>query len=438
VTALTATLDWAGPLPVEDSGDDSWLGALRREAYARAAAQGFPTRKHEDWRYTRLAPLLALELSVAADAPAPEELAALDARVPDLGGARVVFVNGHLDSSRSRLGGDAAGFRVKALAQALVEDRAVLEAHLRAALATSDTFGSLNTAFAADGAYLVIDEEAVIEAPLHLVFLQSRTAGPLLVSPRTVVVAGAHSRATVVESYYGAADGCYLDNAVTEIVLGAGATLSHYKVQLEGEQAFHLAALDVRQGRDSHFSSQSLALGGAIARHEVQVHLTGEGASAEVNGLFMPHGEQQHDNPTTIAHDAGHCVSRELYKGVVDDRAHGVFNGRVLVALDAGGTDASQANKNLLLSDQAEVDTRPRLEILADDVKVSHGAAVGQLDDEALFYLRSRGIPEEAARQLLISGFVGELLERFEPALLRSHVHELVAERVPVASRAGR
>jgi Fe-S cluster assembly protein SufD len=249
-------------------------------------------------------------------------------------------------------------------------------------------------------------------------------------SPRSVVLAGPASRAAIVETYVGVPGDVYCTNAVTEVVLEEGAEVEHYKVQDEPETAFHLALLDVRQGRGSRFSSHSVALGSSIARHEVRVGLEAEGAEVRLDGLYMPRGDQHHDNPILIEHAAPHCTSRQLYKGVLDGHGQGVFNGRVVVCPGAVGTDASQTNKNLLLSDHAEVDTRPRLEIFADDVKCTHGAAVGRLDEDAVFYLRSRGVPHLAARGLLIYAFANEMVERLRLEPLRSLVEKLVAHRL--------
>lgn len=414
------------------ASDDSWLGALRRAAFEFVTAQGFPTTKDEDWRYTRLTPILEVNFDAATlESGRRRAFGPVDELAGDFGGPRLVFVNGHLALDLSFVGATTDGVTLKSVAAALTEDSEVVQPHFARRSRDHHAFSALNTALAEDGAFIELAPGAVLAEPIHLVFVTSCAEGPLVVSPRSLVLAGAGAKATVIETYVGAPGEVYLDNALTEFILEEGAEIEHFKVQVESEQAFHLATLDVRQGRSSRFSTRSVALGGAIARHEVQVALEEEGAAAELSGLFMPRGTQHHDNPTTVEHVAPRCTSHEVYKGVVDDAAHGVFNGRVIVHLDAAGTDASQVNKNLLLSESAEVDTRPRLEILADDVKVSHGAAVGQLDKEALFYLRSRGIPAEEARGLLISAFVEELLEEWSPPELRERVAGLVAERIP-------
>ncbi len=220
---------------------------------------------------------------------------------------------------------------------------------------------------------------------------------------------------------------------MTRVVVGSGATVDHYKIQDEADTGFHLGLLDVRQASDSRFSSLSVALGSRIARHEVRVRLEGEGAHTTINGLYLPGGDRHHDNPILIEHAAPRCTSRQLYKGIATDRGHGVFNGRIVVRSGAPGTDASQTNKNLLLSDHAEIDTRPRLEILTDDVKCTHGAAVGALDADAIFYLRSRGVPLEQAKAMLTAAFAQEMLDTIGAAALRTHLETLVAAHLTTA-----
>ena len=271
---------------------------------------------------------------------------------------------------------------------------------------------------------------------MQLVFLSSGAdASPVLASPRIVVVAGANSEAALVELYAGVEGGASFTNAVTEVVLGENARLHHYKLQVEPDAAFHLAGLHAEQARDSRLASHAFALGGALARNEVHSVFAGEGGECVLNGLYVGRGSQHLDNRTDLDHAVPRCTSRELYKGVLDDRARGTFHGRVLVRKDAQRTDASQTNRNLLLSEQALVDTRPQLEIFADDVKCAHGAAVGRLDEQALFYLRARGIPRAQAEQLLTYAFASELVGAVKLEPLRARVEQLVAARLPGGAR---
>jgi Fe-S cluster assembly protein SufD len=419
--------------PAADGHHPAWVGRARHDAREWVAEHGFPTLKDEDWRYTRVASILEIpfEPALPPTSPLPSK-SAVDQMAGDLGGTRLVFFNGHLARELSSFADLPPGVRVTSFASALVDDAPLLEPVLAGrSREHRHAFTELNLALAEDGAIIHIPAGTTIAAPIHLVFV-SAAVSPLVSSPRSVVLAGARSRATIVETHVGSA-GVYLTNAVTEVVLDEGARVEHYKVQDEADSAFHLAALHVRPGRDSSFSTHSLALGGAIARHEVRVRLESEGAEVTLNGLYLPEGEQHHDNPTLIEHVAPRCTSRQLYKGVLDGHGRGVFNGRIVVHPGALGTDASQINKNLLLSDDAEVDTRPRLEILTDDVRCTHGAAVGQLDEDAVFYLRSRGVPHQEARALLTHAFVRELLELIGVGALRSHVENQVAARLRAA-----
>ena len=418
--------------PRADSLDSDWLTQARGAAFGWVGQHGFPTLKDEDWRYTRLGPVLEAPFEAAVSGVGHRVSSAMiDASVADMGGTRLVFVNGYFASELSLLTELPGGVTVTNLASALADKAERLEPFFSRPLGPQHhAFTALNAALAEDGAFIHLRAGTTVDEPIQLVFFSDTAGPPVLSSPRSVVLAGPGSRVTIVETYVGVPGGVYCTNAVTDVVLEEGAVVEHYKVQDESEAAFHLALLDVRQGRDSRFSSHSVALGSRIARHEVRVHLEAEGAEVSLDGMYMPRGDQHHDNPILIEHAAPNCISRQLYKGVLDGHGQGVFNGRVVVHPGAAGTDAAQTNKNLLLSDHAEVDTRPRLEIFADDVKCTHGAAVGQLDEDAVFYLRSRGVPHLAARGLLIYAFVNEMVERLRPEPLRSRVGKLVADRL--------
>ena len=412
----------------------SWLNSLRLSALEWVDVHGFPTGKDEAWKYTRVAPILEIPFAPAEPgarrALSPDDVAEL---AGELGGPRLVFINGYFAPELSALKSLPEGVKVSSLALVLAEDREegeVLEALLwRRFRERPQAFTALNVALAEDGAFIRIPASMNLEEPIHLVFLSDAGATPLVSHPLSVVFAGAGSRVMIVETHTSIAGGIYLSNAVTEIVLDEGAVVEHYKVQNEAESAYHLAFMDVRQGRASRFSAHSVALGAELARHEVQVALEAPEAQVVLNGLYLPRGRQTLDNPTTIEHAAPHCASRELYKGVVDGHGRGIFDGRVVVQPGAMKTDASQTNKNLLLSASAQAYTRPRLEIFADDVKCAHGAAVGQLDDEALYYLRTRGIPQQAARDLLTDAFASEMLELIQLPPLRSRVRQMLATR---------
>lgn len=413
-----------------------WLEATRREAADWIARNGFPDRHHEDWRYVDLKPLLDLPVTVPGwdDLPSASELTALLG--PSLGGPRLVLVNGRFATELSDLTALPTSIQVLPLGSAIADDPSMARRYWPAPRHTYlHAFEALNAALALDGCIVQVGDGATLAAPIEIVHLSSSADEPVVSSPRIAVVAGPGSSATAVETYIGAARDVYVTNAHTRVVLGDGAHLEHYNLQDESDRAFHLSTLDVRPGAHSHFSSRSVAVGARLARHEIRIRLEEEGATVDLDGLYLPTGDQCHDNPIVVEHIAPRCASRQLYKGVVDGTGQGVFNGHVIVHPGAAGTDADQVNKNLLLSDRAEVDTRPRLEIFSDEVSCTHGAAVGQLDADALFYLRSRGIPGPAARSLLISGFAQQVLERFTPGTVRERAEHLVTAHLDSGGR---
>ncbi len=411
-------------------GDPAWLVEARLAALAWVGEHGFPTRKDEDWKYTGLESILAVPFEAATVGSGRWVSADLiDAVAVDLGGPRLVFVNGHFAAELSRLTALPAGAEVTNLAAVLAAGPQRLEPFFSHEPGEHHAFAAFNDVLAEDGAFIHLAPGTSVDEPIQLVFLSDPGGSVLMSSPRSVIMAEPGSRATIVETYAGIDGEVYATNAVTEVVLADGAQIEHYKVQNESESAFHLALLDVKQGRNSRFSSRSVMLGSAIARHEVRVLLRDVGAEVSLDGIYLPQGDQLHDNTIFVDHAATNCTSHQLYKGVLDGRGHGVFNGHIMVRPGADGTDANQKNKNLILSDRAEIDTRPRLEIYTDDVKCTHGAAVGQLDDEALLYLRARGIPLEAARGLLIYAFVQEMVDRIELEPLRAQLEALVAGR---------
>jgi len=421
----------------EPTGRLGRVGLLRQAAYARFAELGLPTVKDEEWKYTSLAPLAQIPFArpEAEATPSPVTLGQLD-RVaggpPGDGAVRLVFLDGRYRPELSSRAGSAGGAYIGSLAAAIAERPELVDRELaRHADHQHDALTALNTAFVEDGAFVYLPAGAELQGPIHLLFVSTAPAKPTLSQPRNLIVLGERSRATVVETYAGLSDDVYFTNAVTEVVLGESSHLDHYKLQEESARAFHIALTQVHHGRYSRFTSHSVALGAALARNEVRTLLASEGSECTLNGLYMATGKQHLDNRTLIDHQAARCTSRELYKGVLDGQSRGVFSGRVLVRHDAQKTDASQTNKNLLLSDEALVDTKPQLEIFADDVKCAHGAAVGQLDEDALFYLRSRGIGQEAAKSLLTYAFASEMVNLIPLGALRAHVRDLVTSKLP-------
>ncbi len=411
----------------------AWLRALRQEGIAQLARLGFPTSKLEDWKYTNVAPISSQAFSpVRTVHEAGVEAAVARLALPGPG-PRLVFVDGWFVRELSRLEGTAAGLTVRSLREAL-GDGEPLEALVgRRARAEASAFTALNAALLEEGALVRVAPGTVCLEPVQLLFLSRGDNHAALASPRVVVQAGDNSELTLVESYVGAAPGVSFTNAVTEVVLGDGARVTHLKLQAESEMAFHIGGLHVEQGRDSRFASHVISLGGALARNEVHAAFGAQGGECTLQGLYVGHGTQHLDNWTNLDHAHPRCTSRELYKGVLDDKARGTFHGKVLVRPDAQQTDARQANRNLLLSEAAMADARPQLEILADDVKCAHGATVGRLDEQALFYLRSRGISRAEAESLLTHAFATEVVGAVPLASLRDQVEELLARKLPGA-----
>jgi Fe-S cluster assembly protein SufD len=416
------------------AGEPPWLRAARQAALERFQATGFPTTREEDWRFTSVA-----AIARAAFRPAPERkpgrVSAQDVAMltfGEAGGDRLVFVDGHYApelSSPVR----AEGVEIRTLREVLAREPQRLQELLDRGGSTPAAFAALNTALFEDGAFVHVPAGVTVTAPVHVVFYSTGGDGePTASYPRLMVSAGRTSQITLVETYGGAEGARYLTNAVTDVVAGDGAVVDHYKVQRESLSAYHVGWMTVRQGRGASVSSHSIALGAALARNDVDQAFLAEGGECVLNGLFVGNGTQHLDTHTRIDHAHPHGTSRELYKGVLDGRARGVFVGRVLVRPGASKTDAHQTNKNLLLSREALVDSLPQLEILTDDVKCKHGSTTGQLDASALFYLRSRGISEAAARSLLVYAFASDLVGRVKVKALRAGLEQYLQAHLPI------
>jgi Fe-S cluster assembly protein SufD len=407
-----------------------WLPGVRRDAIARFAALGFPTPRNEDWHFTSVAPIAEAEfhpLSASSGDVRSEDLEPFLFGRPDW--PTVVFVNGRYAPELSS-GTAPLGVKVLSLAAAWRDAPDVLQRHL-SKVATFDehSFTALNTAFMSDGALVQVAKDVQTDAPIHLLHVVDPIAARVVMHPRHLLVLERHASARVIESYVSLGNARYFTNAVTEIVLGEGAHLAHYKIQRESQRAFHIGTTEVRQPRDSKYASFSFATGAALSRTNIYSTLEGEGAEVWMNGLYMVDGEQHVDHQTRIEHAAPNCASHEVYKGILSGASHAVFNGKVFVKPIAQKTDGKQENNNLLLSDKARVDTKPQLEIFADDVKCTHGATVGKLDALSLFYMKSRGLPAEVARRLLIYAFAADVLERLEVAEVRDALEELTLAR---------
>jgi Fe-S cluster assembly protein SufD len=417
------------------AGEPAWLADARRAALGRFEALGLPTTRHEDWRFTSLAGLAPLALRRAGGGDG-ERAAALLALAPAQEGARLVFVNGRFRPDLSSRGHLPRAAVLAPLAEALREAPDRVAPHLgRLARPEDHAFVAANAALFEDGAFLELPPNVAVDAPIALVFLADAAAGPVAAHPRTLVVVGEGARATVEEVYLGEGGAPYLTNAVTELVLGAGAIVEHVRLQLEGDAAHHVSVVHAEQGAGASLAAHAFTLGGRLSRAEIRVRLAGEGASIAANGLYMAAGDQVVDNFSWVEHAVPRCTTSESYKGILDGRSRGVFSGRIRVLPGAQKTVARQMNSNLLLSDDAVVDAKPQLEIFADDVKCGHGGTVGQLDEAALFYLRSRGLGEVEARSLLVWAFASEMVGLVAAPALRARAKNLVAARLPSGAR---
>jgi Fe-S cluster assembly protein SufD len=410
-----------------------WLDPVRRAAMERFTQTGFPSPREEEWRFTPIAPIVQGNWRLSNGSPASvtrEDIAPFIFGHPEW--TTLVFVNGALDESLSEVGPLPRGAKVGSLADALRTDGSLLEKHLaRHAPVEGSPFTALNTAFLREGGVVYVPAGVDLALPVHLLFVTTAAAAGSVTHPRNLIVMEHGTRASVIESYVTLAPGSsYWSNPVTEVAVGAGSWIEHTRIQRESEQAYHVGLTHVDQWRDSHYRSFSMAMGGALARHNLHVRLNDENIETLMYGLYLTRGDQVADNHTAIFHDQPRCRSWEVYKGVLDDRSRAVFNGKVFVKPEAQKTDAKQTNRNLLRSDHARVDTKPQLEIFADDVKCTHGATVGRLDDVARFYARSRGLPAAAAERLLTYAFAAEVIEEVVLEPVRHELERLVLERL--------
>ena len=391
----------------------TWLSKLRTEGMQAFAELGFPTTRLEDWKYCNVAPIAGMRFQPAAYEPddsIQERVEEISFTGPE--GTRLVFVNGHYVKELSTVGELPAGTKVTNLWKAVQQDGTVAERLGHYANHKTHPFVALNTAFMEDGAFIEVPKDVVVESPIEVLYVSTGGEEPWVAHPRNLVIAAQGSQLSLVESYVGLGGGVYFNNAVTEIVAEDNAHVDYAKLQSESEAAFHVATVLAHAGRNAAARTNSIQFGGRLGREEVTTVLDGEGAEGYLYGLYVTNGQQLIDNHTTIDHAKPHCSSREFYKGILDDKSTGVFNGKIMVRKDAQKTDSRQSDKNLLLSESATINTKPQLEIFADDVKCTHGATVGQIDPESIFYLRSRGIGLEEARNLLMVAFAGEIIHR--------------------------
>ena len=403
---------------------------IRRRAIEQFEANGFPTSKDEAWKSINLSPLTgSFKPAEAPTAPlSPEVLNGLKFGID---GWKLVFVDGFFDETSSSVSGPPEGLTISSIAKEINAENSVLAEHVSKVTNLEEhPFAALNTAFLKDGAFVHLARGTVIEKPVHVIYLSTSASERTVSYPRSLFVADENSQVTLVETFAGVDDSPYLSNHVAEIVVGDDAIVDHYKVGLEGQQAVHVANQKVKQGRASTFTSHSISLGGQFVRNDVRSALDGEACESTINGLYVLNGKQHCDNYTLLEHRQPGCPSHELYKGILDEESRAVFRGKIHVHQIAQNTDAYQQNKNVLLSDDARVNTKPQLEIYADEVKCSHGATIGQLDDDALFYLQARGISKKAAHRMLLEAFANDVLSRIKIKGLRDTLTELVLDKI--------
>ncbi|NOX59554.1 MAG: Fe-S cluster assembly protein SufD [Planctomycetes bacterium] len=433
-------------LEKNDAFARSWFHPVRKAALARFVESGFPTTKDEDWRFTNIKAIKSVDWKSADGVSDGCSAKIIDPQLLEQFGigtttATLVFVDGCLAPALSSTDRLPKGVRVERLSDAIKNENKLLASHLgQVATQKDNAFALLNTALVDNGAFIHLAANAVAEKPIHLVFVSTGDQATAS-HPRTMIIAEDNSQATIVESYIGldgiGLDGVglepatYLTNAVTEVVAGAGANIRHHKIVQESDDAFHFGTLGVSLQRDSRFTSTNICTDGRLTRNNVEARLLGEGGQCTFNGLSMLGGEQLVDNHLYIEHAAAHCESWQYYKGIYNDASHGVFSGRIFVRDGAQKTDAKQTNMTLLLSDRAQIDSKPQLEIFADDVKCTHGATIGQIDEEAIFYLRARGLTDAGARSMMIHAFASQTLNEITVEPLRERLEALVQERLP-------
>jgi Fe-S cluster assembly protein SufD len=411
--------------------DETWVRVLRKSAMDQVVRQGMPTTRHEAWKYTDVKKYLnrlIADSSEDALANVSEEMLAgfgfdgLDCHL-------MVVVDGKVSHALSKLASMPAGVRIESVARMLVEEPDLIEPHLHAHH-LSGAFAALNSAMMTDGVYLDVPDGVVVEKPVHLLLLSTEgSEAPQHI--RNLIIAGEYSQATVIEHHVSTGKSAAFINTATDVEIHAGGRVEHYKLQQSDEGEVNIGSVRAHQHRDSYYHSHSVAFGAALSRRDIHVEMNGEGAECALNGLYLVGGRQHVDHHTRIDHVRPNCRSRESYKGVIDGRARAVFNGKVIVHKGADKTDSAQSNANLLLSDKAEIDTKPDLEIYADDVKCAHGATVGQLDMNQLFYLRSRGLSEAEARNVLMFAFADEVLAVIKVPAVRSYLEKIAFEKLP-------
>ena len=413
--------------------DVQWLLEQKSTAARLLSENGFPTRKVEDWRYTDIKPILKRNFTFnQAKNRSVNETVVSAARITDLDCHELVFINGKFSPEHSKIENLLETITIKPLAEEVEENNNWLQQHLNNNVCMSrNGFVALNTAFIRDGSVVRLLDNTTVGKPINLIYLSDTNEDAAAYNLRNLIVLGKNSHASIIETYFGSNDKEYFTNTITEACLNEGASLQHYKLQQEGTRGFHVGYLHVDQSKDSRFESHSISLGGILVRSDLDICLHGPGAESSLYGLYMADNNQHIDNHTRVDHSSPHTSSSEIYHGVLNGHARGVFNGKIIVHKDAQKTDAHLSNENLLLSNDAEVDTKPELEIYADDVKCSHGATVGRLDEDMLFYLRTRAIREDIAKSLLTFAFAEDVISQIRIPEIRKRLEQTIIGKLP-------
>ncbi|NIP39868.1 MAG: Fe-S cluster assembly protein SufD [Candidatus Dadabacteria bacterium] len=410
-----------------DLGPAKYTENTKQQAIDNFVKLGFPTLKDEDWRFTNILPIVKSEFVLQRKKPAGTADIDINKHlVPELDSHLMVFVDGVFSKELSDVGQVNEAIIIKPIADALNENRELVEKHLfSCADIEAEAFTALNTAYFSDGAFVYVPKNTVLDKTVQILYVSANPAA-YMYSPRNLIVVEQSSRAKIVEHYVSLVASVYLSNTVSEVIIGENSTVDHYFIEQDSKKAYNISSLEVKQSANSNLNSHSFLLGGSIVRNNIHPVLSGQGCDSHINGLFLPAGRQHIDNFMKVEHASPHCDSRQVYNGILADKSKGVFHGRIIVHEDAQKTDAKQTNRNLLLSDTAKIDTKPQLEIYADDVKCTHGATIGQIDKDSLFYLRSRGIEQSVAKAIMLRAFASQNIEDIGDKTIKSYVEILV------------
>jgi Fe-S cluster assembly protein SufD len=411
---------------------NSFLQSVRKEGLKQLSVLDFPTSRMEEWKYTDIAPILKQFFVPAVNTVVPE-FSKEDIKkylFSDFDYHLLVFINGIYSIELSEIGDLPAGVVLGSLNKVTIENPELIKNYINKISGIDNAFNALNNAYAFDGLVMIVPDGKIIDKPVQVLFLNTSNDDLILSSPRNLVIAGKNSQASIVANYCGCGSKSYFNNIITEVYADEYSLVDYYKIQNEIDESYHIEKFQVQQKNNSIVNHYNISFGGAIIRNDINALIDGQNTETHYYGIYLAHGKQLIDNHTFIDHAKPNCMSNELYKGILDQNSRGVFNGKIIVRKDAQKTNAYQQNKTILLSKNAKIDTKPQLEIFADDVKCSHGATVGQLDDVSEFYIRSRGVPQELAKSMLIRAFTNDVIEKIKIEQLRAQINHMVFQHL--------